>query len=202
MEVAHWVGGNPRNGEVYGYASWSKAGGTLSIRNPKTTAQAFTADIGTIFNLPTGQMGVGKVYELKSPWKEDSTRGPITLTAGTPYTFNLAGLETMQFSAIPKDVSAIHNGKLSEFKGLKGSMNVRNGSLLVEFSTASRISTRLEVYGLNGKLVYSVNHNSSLGLNRILWNGKPQSPSLTLVQVYTAVLYLENEMAAHKIFIL
>lgn len=38
----HWVGGNPVNGEVYGYGAWQPGRATLMLRNPSAKKQSFT----------------------------------------------------------------------------------------------------------------------------------------------------------------
>ena len=54
MGDIHWVGGDPANEQVYGYAAWSKDHGILSLRNPSPEKKSFLVDVGKIFELPEG----------------------------------------------------------------------------------------------------------------------------------------------------
>jgi hypothetical protein len=94
----HWIGGDPAQGEVYGWASWSKRKGILALRNPKDTSGQITVDIGKAFELPPG---AAQTYSLKSPWKEDVTAKPITLSAGNAHTFELEPFEVLVWDAKP-----------------------------------------------------------------------------------------------------
>jgi hypothetical protein len=94
----HWVGGDPAKGEVYGWASWSKRKGILSLRNPYEKSGKITVDIGKVFELPTG---AAQKYSLKSPWSEDAGRATIVLYAGKEYTFELKPFEVLVFDAKP-----------------------------------------------------------------------------------------------------
>ncbi|MHC4088095.1 MAG: enterotoxin, partial [Planctomycetota bacterium] len=94
----HWVGGDPAEGKIYGWAAWSKRKGILSLRNPHDKSGKVTIDIGKVFELPTG---AAQKYSLKSPWKKDKNRAAIVLSAGTEYTFEMEPFEVMVFDAMP-----------------------------------------------------------------------------------------------------
>ncbi len=94
----HWVGGDPAKGEIYGWASWSKRKGILSLRNPQDKPGTIILDIGRTFELPKG---AATKYVLKSPWKEDSDKPAIMLSAGTDHIFELNPFEMVVFDAMP-----------------------------------------------------------------------------------------------------
>jgi hypothetical protein len=94
----HWIGGDPAKGQIYGWASWSKRKGVLSLRNPHEKPGSITLDIAKTFELPKG---APKRYSLKSPWKDDIGKPSINLTAGQKHTFNLKPFEVLVFDAIP-----------------------------------------------------------------------------------------------------
>ncbi|NIP26641.1 MAG: enterotoxin [Phycisphaerae bacterium] len=94
----HWVGGDPNEGEVYGWAAWSKRKGILSLRNPHEKPGKLSIDIGKVFELPAG---AAQKYSLKSPWKRDANRVVIVLSAGTEYTFEMEPFEVVVFDATP-----------------------------------------------------------------------------------------------------
>src|SRR5579864_1453622 len=49
---SHWVGGDPGQLEVYGWASWSPRKGILVLRNPSDHPQNISIDIAKAFDLP------------------------------------------------------------------------------------------------------------------------------------------------------
>lgn len=94
----HWVGGDPAEGQIYGWASWSRGKGILSFRNPSDKAGKITVDIGRAFELPSG---AAQSYSLRSPWKEDADKPPIVSSAGKDHTFELKPFEVVVFDATP-----------------------------------------------------------------------------------------------------
>ncbi|MBC8468452.1 MAG: enterotoxin [Planctomycetes bacterium] len=94
----HWIGGDPAEGEIYGWASWSKRKGILSLRNPHDKPGSITLDIGKAFELPKG---APISYFLKSPWKQDIGKPSIKLIAGKKHAFNLKPFEVLVFDATP-----------------------------------------------------------------------------------------------------
>jgi len=94
----HWIGGDPAKGEIYGWASWSKRKGILSLRNPHDKPGNITLDIGRAFELPKGAV---EKYSLKSPWKKDIDKAAIVLIAGGKHTFELMPYEVLVFDATP-----------------------------------------------------------------------------------------------------
>jgi len=93
-----WVGGDPAEGEVYGWAAWSERKGVLSLRNPSDKPGSIAIDIGKAFELPDS---AAEIYSLKSPWKEDAGSETIVLKAGEVYTFKLEPFEVLVFDAVP-----------------------------------------------------------------------------------------------------
>ncbi len=95
----HWVGGDPAEGEVYGWASWSQRKGILAFRNPKDVPGEITIDIGKAFDLP---QRAAQRYSLKSPWKDDASTPALTLSAGDEHTFGLKPFDVLVFDAMPQ----------------------------------------------------------------------------------------------------
>jgi hypothetical protein len=95
----HWVGGDPRWLEVYGWAAWSPQKGILTLRNPSDHPQSFTLDIAAAFELPAG---APQSYTAKSPWVAESSQTPVELKAGQPYTFKLAPFKVLTLEALPQ----------------------------------------------------------------------------------------------------
>ena len=95
----HWIGGNPGQGEVYGWASWSPRKGILVLRNPTEKPAIFTGDVKDLFELPPGARGT---FTLHSPWKEDRQKPALTLQSGQPYIFRLQPFEVVILEQTPE----------------------------------------------------------------------------------------------------
>jgi hypothetical protein len=94
----HWVGGDPAKGQIYGWASWSRHKGILSLRNPHDRPHEITLDIGKVFELPNG---AAQKYSLSSPRKKKGATAEIVLSAGKEHTFELKPFEVLVFDAAP-----------------------------------------------------------------------------------------------------
>ncbi|MCK5269646.1 MAG: hypothetical protein KAJ46_02630 [Sedimentisphaerales bacterium] len=95
----HWIGGDPKKSEVYGWAAWSPRKGILTLRNPGDKPGNIVLDIGKAFELPEG---AAQKYKLKSPWKDDKNQPVLTLEAGRVHTFRLQPFDVMVWEATPK----------------------------------------------------------------------------------------------------
>lgn len=88
----HWIGGNPRQGEIYGWASWSPRKAILVLRNPDDKSAVFTADVQKLFELPAG---AAQTFRLGSPWNEDRKEPEISVRAGELHAFKLEPFQVM-----------------------------------------------------------------------------------------------------------
>jgi hypothetical protein len=95
----HWVGGDPRWLEVYGWAAWSPQKATLTLRNPSAQPQDLAIDIGDAFELPSSS---ARAYVAHSPWAADRSQPSIELEAGKTHTFHLSPFQVLTLEAIPK----------------------------------------------------------------------------------------------------
>jgi hypothetical protein len=95
---SHWVGGDPLNLQIYGYAAWNARKGTLMLRNPDDQPQTITLDANTVFELPAGAT---KNYLLKSPYPDQRLR-TLSLKAGQPQVLTLEPFEVVVFDARPE----------------------------------------------------------------------------------------------------
>ncbi len=93
---SHWVGGDPKNLAVYGFAAWSPAKGIVSLRNPAATEQTFSFDPASVFELP---VGAPVKYTLSSP-KGDALPAE-TVQAGKPVQVKLAPFQVIVLEATP-----------------------------------------------------------------------------------------------------
>jgi hypothetical protein len=95
----HWVGGDPRWLEVYGWAAWSPRKAILSLRNPSNCRQELTLDVAQAFELPSG---AARRFSAHSPWSADAAEPAIELEAGKPYTFHLEPFQVLTLDAVPQ----------------------------------------------------------------------------------------------------
>lgn len=93
----HWVGGNPANLEIYGWAAWSPAKGILSLRNPSDQQQTLTLDIAAALELPPH---APRRYRMSSPWKSEIGKPTHNLEAGSLHVFRLAPFEVLNLEAV------------------------------------------------------------------------------------------------------
>ncbi len=95
----HWVGGDPEQLQVYGFASWSPRKGIVSVRNPSAKPASYAFDVAKAFELP---QGAPTRYTMRRLWQQNPGE-PITLDAGHPQTFELAPFEVLAFEAAPEE---------------------------------------------------------------------------------------------------
>jgi hypothetical protein len=94
LKDTHWVGGDPKKGEVYGWAAWSKDAAILTLRNPSDRAQTLDLDIGEALELPAG---AAPRFVARSVWGERSGR---VLVAGRATIFHLEAFEVLTLEGI------------------------------------------------------------------------------------------------------
>jgi hypothetical protein len=95
----HWIGGDPLELEIYGWASWSPAKGILVLRNPSDHEQGIDVDVARAFELPKGAAGR---YSAQSPFKEDAGKIPaVALNVGEAHHFTLTPFQVLVLEATP-----------------------------------------------------------------------------------------------------
>jgi hypothetical protein len=76
----HWVGGDPLRLEPYGWASWSRRKGIITLRNPSERQQSIGIDVARAFELPDS---APRRYSARGPFAADRSRAvPGALHAG------------------------------------------------------------------------------------------------------------------------
>lgn len=103
LKDVHWIGGDPGQLEVYGWAAWTPAQGIVTLRNPSEQPQRFVLDVERTFELPAG---APRAYMLRSPWAADAQRERIGVQAGKPWTIELKPFEVLTFEADPVTAEA------------------------------------------------------------------------------------------------
>jgi len=95
----HWIGGDPGEGEVYGFASWAPRKGILVLRNPTGDPQTISIDVGRAFELPDG---APDQYRLTSPRADRQVaRHGLAVANGAPHRFDLGPFQALIFDASP-----------------------------------------------------------------------------------------------------
>ncbi|MBP8130355.1 MAG: enterotoxin [Candidatus Hydrogenedentes bacterium] len=94
----HWVGGDPGEHQVYGWASWTPRKGILVLRNPDDQPASITLDLQDAFELPPG---APREYRLASPGPGTKDTPPLNASAGAPRAFLLEPFQTVVYDAQP-----------------------------------------------------------------------------------------------------
>ena len=96
LKDVHWIGGDPQQLQVYGWASWSPRKAIIVLRNPSNKPQAFSLDIQTALELPAGS---AQTYTAHDPWT--SSTPALTLRAGDATQIRLQPWEVRTLEATP-----------------------------------------------------------------------------------------------------
>lgn len=94
----HWLGGDPAELQVYGWASWNPRKGIVVLRNPAATAQRFTLRLDTALELPAA---APDTFTLGDVWKTRADLDGKALAASAALGLELAPFEVVVLDAIP-----------------------------------------------------------------------------------------------------
>jgi hypothetical protein len=98
LKDSHWIGGDPAQLEVYGWAAWSKEKAIITLRNPSDQAQDFTGTLATLLELPAGS---ATSFTAHSPWKSDSSQVSVRMTANEQHVFHLQPFQVLTLDMAP-----------------------------------------------------------------------------------------------------
>jgi hypothetical protein len=98
LKDTHWVGGDPRWLQVYGWAAWTPKKAILTLRNPSDQPQDFELDAGRAFELPEG---AERRFVAHSPWLDEGAQLLMKLDAEAPHIFHLKPFQVLTLEAIP-----------------------------------------------------------------------------------------------------
>lgn len=71
----HWVGGNPIQGEIYGFAAWTPEKGTLTLRNPSNKKQAMVLNLSEVMEVPANESI--RHFVLRCPFNSRLVKGEL-----------------------------------------------------------------------------------------------------------------------------
>ncbi|HEX3867805.1 MAG TPA: enterotoxin, partial [Gemmatimonadaceae bacterium] len=96
----HWIGGDPLRLEPYGWASWSRHKGILTLRNPANRPQSIAIDVATAFELPDG---APRAFTSHSPWASDNAAAqPQPTRAGEERRIALRPFEVLTLEMVAR----------------------------------------------------------------------------------------------------
>lgn len=109
LKSSQFIGGSPRDGEVYGYSAWTENAGIVSLRNPSNEKKSFTLTLDEkigVFN-STDNLKKVSIY----PYTTDSDSK--TYKYGDEITFELSPCEAviMKFSSVNEKTPSLIYGK-------------------------------------------------------------------------------------------
>lgn len=96
LKDSHWIGGDPAQLQVYGWASWSPDKAILTLRNPSDQPQQFTAKLAALLELPAAS---AMQFTVRSPWSNDPI---VSISAAAPHTFHLHPFEVLTLELSPR----------------------------------------------------------------------------------------------------
>ena len=102
LKDTHWVGGDPKWLEVYGWAAWTPKKGILTLRNPSDKPQTMRLKLADVFELPES---AAQLYRARSPWKSDAGKLAIELDARQEHVFALAPFEVLTLEMTPANAA-------------------------------------------------------------------------------------------------
>ncbi len=94
----HWIGGDPNQLQVYGWAAWAPRKGVITLRNPSDHAQNYALDVGKAFELPPGQ---ARRFRMQSVWSQAGGDAALVLAAGQAHAIALKPFEVLTLEAVP-----------------------------------------------------------------------------------------------------
>lgn len=103
---SHMVG-NPTNGTVYGYASWSPSKAILGFRNPTGEPLTFSVNPKTIFEPASGTEQTWSFTEI------DQLSSSFVASNAQPYTVTVPAFSVLVFEAQPVDVNLALNKEVT-----------------------------------------------------------------------------------------
>jgi hypothetical protein len=103
LKDVHWVGGDPDQLHVYGWAAWSPQEGVITLRNPSNSPQEFSVEVSKVFEL---QPSDPATYKVQSVWRDEKNSAhkfPAEMRKDQRFSIHLAPFEVITLEAMPVD---------------------------------------------------------------------------------------------------
>ncbi|HEV2274425.1 MAG TPA: enterotoxin [Acidobacteriaceae bacterium] len=94
LKDTHWIGGDPGNLQVYGWAAWAPRGWIITLRNPSDHPQDFRLELSSALELPAGTPGS---FTVRQPF--DSSRPDMHWQAHQTISVPLKPFEVRTFES-------------------------------------------------------------------------------------------------------
>jgi hypothetical protein len=101
LKDVHWIGRDPDQLQIYGWAAWSPREGVITLRNPSNSPQEFSIDVAKVFEL---QPSDPATYKVRSVWKDEKNldqKFPTEMRKDQPLPIHLAPFEVITLEAVP-----------------------------------------------------------------------------------------------------
>ena len=95
LKDTHWIGGDPGNLQVYGWAAWAPSGWVITLRNPSDHAQQFQLDLNHALEPPADAK---KSFTVQQPF-ETSQAAPLHWQANHAVSISLKPFEVRVFES-------------------------------------------------------------------------------------------------------
>jgi hypothetical protein len=95
MVDTHWVGGNPADAQIYGFASWSPEKAILTLRNPSNEMQTIKIDVDKVFEIPENSKNEYNFFDVR----DEKALQP--LLKGRSFQIELRPFEVKVLNAFP-----------------------------------------------------------------------------------------------------
>ncbi|MBV9075663.1 MAG: enterotoxin [Acidobacteria bacterium] len=96
LKDTHWIGGDPMQLQVYGWAAWTEQKGIVTLRNPSNHEQAFVLNLTAAFEL-TGL--APQRFRLRDVWA--GQKDFLELPAAQPHAIHLKPFEVLTLEGEP-----------------------------------------------------------------------------------------------------
>jgi hypothetical protein len=74
LKDTHWLGGDPMQLEIYGWAAWSPEKGIITLRNPANWKQSFALNVAKALELPSG---AAQEFEMRQIWGQSPVKDSV-----------------------------------------------------------------------------------------------------------------------------
>jgi hypothetical protein len=101
LKDVHWLGGDPQQLQVYGWAAWSPHLGIVTLRNPSDGPKTFTLDLSTAFELGSPHPSAYKLHSVWNPKDLRTAPKDEIVRLGDRLPIHLAPFEVITLEATP-----------------------------------------------------------------------------------------------------
>ena len=74
LKDTHWLGGDPMQLQIYGWAAWSPSKGIITLRNPANQKQIFALNLAKALELPAE---AAQDFQVRQIWGHSPVKDPV-----------------------------------------------------------------------------------------------------------------------------